>query len=128
MDAGSFDVWPVALGGRIVEGQENAIVVRGRKLGHQLLHQGSRGLLRLLAEADEEVIKAIPIVFDSGRDEPAAGGSSPFGEQHPRENDRQPPGNSSIGSVEHGSHEVEDSLGEGELGTGSAFSFRVWVL
>ena len=54
-------------------------------------HDGAEFLGRA-SEADEAIVKAVPIVLHSGGDEPGTGGAAVVGQQHAGDDDGQPKG------------------------------------
>ena len=92
MDAGSFHVHPITRSGRIIHTDCDAAEEIGSELVHgESEHDGAEFLGRA-SEADEAIVKAVPIVLHSGGDEPGTGGAAIVGQQHAADDDGQPKG------------------------------------
>ncbi len=89
MDTGAFDVPSIARRGRVVHGQKDAISERRSELLHDQAEHGRGQLFRRSAHADQAIVKAVPIISHSRRDEPGTGSASIVGQQHPGDHDCQ---------------------------------------
>ena len=125
MHAGSFDVPPVTLLRSVVDGQRDPptrprIELLDHKPQHDLRH-----LPRLPTNADERVVKPIPIIEHSRRDEPRTGRPPSVREQHPRHDDRQPKTHPQIEHSGHPRNRRRQPTDQRKLGPRSVLPLRI---
>ncbi len=89
MDAGPLDVRPVALGGRVVQRQQQPLARIDQR--HRPAEQQRGDILDVASEAAEEVIIASVIVAESAAAQPTGDRSPALGEEHAREQRQQAP-------------------------------------
>ena len=92
MHTGPFDMPPVTLLRRVVDGQRDPSTRPWIQLVDQQPQHHQRHLLRPPPNAHQRVIKAIPIIANPRRHKPRTGRPASLREQHPRHDDRQPKG------------------------------------
>ena len=78
-------------------------------------HDGAEFLGRA-SEADEAIVKAVPIVLHSGGDEPGTGGAAIVGQQHAADDDGQPKGDPRVQAGLQRGDGSEHVTGEGHFG------------
>jgi len=89
MDVRPFDLWPVPLGGRIVDHQQQTI---GQRQGPQYQSHQLRGdRFALASHRCKEVIIVLVVVADAGGPQPGRHGTPTAGKQDTNQQHRQPP-------------------------------------
>ena len=96
MDAGTFHVLSVTRSGRVIQAECDALDQTGSELvHHESEHDGGK-FFGYPSKTDEAIVEAVPIVMDSGGDEPGAGGTAIVGEEHAGDDDGQTKGDSNV--------------------------------
>src|SRR5581483_1461355 len=90
MDAGAFDVRPIALGGRVVQGEQQA-VADGKQAKRQPQQQAADEL-RLASQAAKKVIIGLVVVSQSAAAQPTGDGLASLSEEYAGAKRQQSPG------------------------------------
>ena len=125
MHAGPLDVGTVTLRRTIIDGDHEAAVGTGVKLGRDQLQHFRRQLAGVPTDADEAVVEAIPIVQHAGRRKPGAGGAPIISQDHPRDDDAQAKRNPRIKGRRQRRHEGRQSADERKPGLRRLATLRI---
>ena len=96
MDARAFHVPSIAGSGRVVHPQQYPIAEPRSKLLHEKAEDRRGQLSGSPPHTGQALVEAVPIVFDSCREEPGTGGASVVGQKHPGDHNRQAKGNATV--------------------------------
>src|SRR3990167_10948805 len=89
MNASAFYVLAVTRSGTVIQTDGDAASQTGSELMHDESEHDGGEFFGGPSDADEAIIKAVPIVLGSASHQPSTGRAAVIGEEHARDDDRQ---------------------------------------